>query len=106
MIASWTWTNHVQSSCNRIECAWVALPSQREERWLFLHTTSRLELTASETESETAGVWQVENVLDGVEGIDEQESYGYEPQTLNLEVLDVPGVLNEVTGKKLHTFLW
>ena len=43
-----------------------------------------------------SGVWQVENVLDDQ---DEPESATqYEPQTLNIEVVDVPGVLNEITG--------
>ena len=43
-----------------------------------------------------SGVWQVENVLDDQ---DEPESgTQYEPQTLNIEVVDVPGVLNEITG--------
>lgn len=40
-------------------------------------------------------MWEVENVLDGTS---EWETGEFEPQTLNIEVVDVPGVLNEVTG--------
>ena len=33
--------------------------------------------------------------------MDEEPEHGeYEPQTLNIEVADVPGVLNEVSGQE------
>ena len=45
-------------------------------------------------------MWEVENVLDA--GYDAHAS-DFKPQIVSIEVKDVPGVLNEVTGMNLGT---
>ena len=48
----------------------------------------------------SAGVWEVENVLDA--GYDANAAE-FRPQIVSIEVQDVPGVLNQVTGMSAAT---